>query len=857
MVPMGKEALPPWGKGLMQLIHRTSVRHRKLRSAAAVAVAAGVLALPAAAGAQQVTVSGFPVSSSLDPAPAGGTSIVEPGIVAAPDGSDAEWFVVSGTKQALLSISPTGQQASVASGLASDAGAPVNYASVDADGYDWILDNDQGPGNVLYAVGAADSPSPGLNPVARFGDYGQDMTLGPDGALYVADNNGIIRCQITAAPSASCSTVQIPPPFYTGPGAFAIDGGGNAVWFTDGLGEVGAYQSGHFSGPYPSSAADGSTDPGTIVTAGNGFVYMAGGGSSNAGGNNNRIYEFSPGDPAEVTVAASGLGNVVAMTVGPDGNVWFLDDGGSGSVDELNVTTGAVSSHALPSGLWLPQSGWRIADGPSLPDANGDGEVFFTATTANNGLGNAAVGEVTGIRFPPAPGALAFDTAVTVSRKHRTIITLLCSGQSNAACEGEISLSVTARFKRKVQDRAARKGADRSPDDDADQAADACESQLQRARRQVGALEAEALKRGVQAARVGGRPQVEGDRHQCRHGWHRLRVGAHDDRPGPAEAEAKAEAASRSTRRRRQSTGRRRARARGSPPRRITAVDQEELETLVRRALAEDIGSGDVTTAATVAPGTSAIARITQKAPGVVYGLDVAAAVFRAVDPDVVLSQTGPEGVWRENGPVIEITGSAAGLLAAERTALNFLQQLSGVATLTARCVQRGRRHRGADPRYPQDRARPANAAETGGARRWRRQSPHRSVRRDPDQGEPCGDGRWGGGGGAQAPVRTHPRCRSRSSAAGWTRSSRRWPPAPSSAWGAAGFRILLDNMTPSQLREAVELVAGRAELEASGGFTLETIQEVAATGVDFISVGALTHSATALDLSLLLEPLP
>lgn len=456
---MGKEALPPWGKGLMQLIHRTSNEHRKLRWTTAVTVASAALALPAVAGAQ-VTVSGYPVSSSLAPAPSGGISIVEPAIAPAPDGSDAEWFVVSGTKQWLLSISPTGQQSSVANGLASDDGTPVNYASVDADGYDWVLDNDQGPGNVLYAVGASDSPSPGLNPVARFGDYGQDLTLGPDGALYASDNDGIIRCQITAAPSASCSTVAIPPPFYTGAGAFAIDGGGNAVWFTDGAGELGAYASNGFSGPYPSSgAADASTDAGTLVTAANGFVYMAGGASTNASANNNRIYEFSPGDPDSVGVAASGLGDVVAMTVAPDGNVWFLDDGGNGSVGELNVSTGAVTSYALPSGLWLPQNGWRIADGPSLPDAHGDGEVFFTATTANNGQGNAAVGEVAGIPFPPAPGALAFNTAVTVSKHRKAVMTLLCSGQTNAACEGKISLSVMTKVKLRVQARAARNGA--------------------------------------------------------------------------------------------------------------------------------------------------------------------------------------------------------------------------------------------------------------------------------------------------------------------------------------------------------------------------------------------------------------
>lgn len=443
---------------MIQLIHRTSLTHRKLRSAAAaVAVAAAGLLLPAAAGAQ-ITVSAYAVPSALDPAPAGANTAVEPAIAPAPDGSDAEWFVVSGRDQSVLSIAPTGQQSRVTGGLASDAGAPVNYASVVADGYDWVLDNDQGPGNVLYAVGAASSPSPGLNPVARFGDYGQDMTLGPDGALYVSDNDGIYRCQITPAPSASCARVSVPPPFYTGAGAFAIDGGGNAVWFTDGSGELGAYATNGFSGPYPSvGATPASTDPGTIVTAGNGFVYMAGG--ATATGANSQILEFSPGDPQQVQVAAAGLGNVVAMTVGPDGNVWFLDDGGNGSVDELDVATNRVTSYALPAGVWLPSSGWRIAAGPSVPDANGAGEVFFGATSAANGQGNAVIGEVSGIPFPVAPGALAFKTAVTVSRRHVAILTLTCSGRSNAACQGRINLTVRARIRVRVPVGKARRGA--------------------------------------------------------------------------------------------------------------------------------------------------------------------------------------------------------------------------------------------------------------------------------------------------------------------------------------------------------------------------------------------------------------
>lgn len=448
------------GSRAIQLIHGTSLAHRKLRSAvpALLAIVVAALALPALASAQ-VTVSAYPVSTALDALPAAGNSVVEPAIAPAPDGSNAEWFVVSARNQALLSISPTGQQQKVANGFATDAGAPVNYASVEADGYYWVLDNDQGPGNVLYAVGAADSPSPGLNPVARFGDYGQDMTLGPDGSLYVSDNDGIIRCQITAAPSASCATVAVPPPFYTGAGAFAIDGGGNAVWFTDGSGDLGAYASGGFSGPYPSlGQAPASTDPGTVVTAGNGYVYMAGGGAGGAG--NSEILSFSPGDPEQVGVVATGLGNVVSMTIGPDGNVWFLDAGGSGSVGELAIGSGTVTQYALPSGMWLPQSGWRIADGPSVATADGTGEVFFTATDASGGLGNAVIGEVSGIPFPVAPGALAFKRAVSVSKRHVAILTLTCSGQSNAACAGRLLLSVSARLRVRAQVRANRKGDD-------------------------------------------------------------------------------------------------------------------------------------------------------------------------------------------------------------------------------------------------------------------------------------------------------------------------------------------------------------------------------------------------------------
>src|SRR4051794_12866255 len=116
-------------------------------------------------------------------------------------------------------------------------------------------------------------------------------------------------------------------------------------------------------------------------------------------------------------------------------------------------------------------------------------------------------------------------------------------------------------------------------------------------------------------------------------------------------------------------------------------MDDDTLE-LIDRALAEDVGDGDATAEATVDPAARARATITQKAPGVISGLDVAEAVFRRLDPNVATERLGPEGEWREGGPVLRVEGSARALLTAERTALNFLGRLSGVATATARVVR-------------------------------------------------------------------------------------------------------------------------------------------------------------------------
>jgi len=273
-----------------------------------------------------------------------------------------------------------------------------------------------------------------------------------------------------------------------------------------------------------------------------------------------------------------------------------------------------------------------------------------------------------------------------------------------------------------------------------------------------------------------------------------------------------------------------------------------DLDAIVARALEEDVGPGDVTTRATVPADARARARITQKQPGVVFGLDAAEATFRALDPDARFTRLTSEGEWREGGPVLEIDGAAAALLTAERTALNFLQRLSGVATLTARYVEAvaGTGARVLDTRKttPGLRALEKAAVAAGGG------TNHRAGLYDAVL---IKENHAAMAGGVAAAVRA-----ARATA----------PDVPlevecrdvaevDEALAAGAPRLLLDNMTPARLREVVERVGGRAELEASGGVTLDTIREIGASGVQFVSVGALTHSAPALDLSLLLEPSP
>jgi nicotinate-nucleotide pyrophosphorylase (carboxylating) len=274
---------------------------------------------------------------------------------------------------------------------------------------------------------------------------------------------------------------------------------------------------------------------------------------------------------------------------------------------------------------------------------------------------------------------------------------------------------------------------------------------------------------------------------------------------------------------------------------------------IVARALAEDVGSGDVTTAATVAEDARAVATITQKAPGVIFGLGVAAQVFDALEPGIAFEPLVTEGTWRERGEVARVTGGARTLLTGERTALNFLQRLSGVATMAARYVRavaeavpEGDRPVILDTRKttPGLRALEKAAVAAGGATIYRVGLYDAILIKENHSALAGGITAAVRGARTLAPdLALEVECRSIAEV--------------DEALAAGATLLLLDNMTPAQLRDAVAHVDGRATLEASGGVTLQTLQDVARTGVDFVSVGAITHSAPALDLSLLMEPLP
>jgi nicotinate-nucleotide pyrophosphorylase (carboxylating) len=273
----------------------------------------------------------------------------------------------------------------------------------------------------------------------------------------------------------------------------------------------------------------------------------------------------------------------------------------------------------------------------------------------------------------------------------------------------------------------------------------------------------------------------------------------------------------------------------------------DAYRAIVRRALEEDIGAGDVTTGATVPPDQRARGIFLVKAPAVLAGIEVALETFRQLEPLIRAEFSKHDGDRCEAGVEIgDVIGLARTLLVAERTALNFLQRLSGIATRAREFVDAaGGRITVLDTRKttPLLRGLEKYAVAAGGA------TNHRAGLYDAIL---IKDNHIRLAGGVTAAVEAARRSR---------------PELPleveaqtladvDEALAARADTILLDNMATAAIREAVARTRGRAKIEISGGVTLERIPELAATGADFVSVGALTHSAPAVDISFEIEPI-
>jgi nicotinate-nucleotide pyrophosphorylase (carboxylating) len=276
-----------------------------------------------------------------------------------------------------------------------------------------------------------------------------------------------------------------------------------------------------------------------------------------------------------------------------------------------------------------------------------------------------------------------------------------------------------------------------------------------------------------------------------------------------------------------------------------------EVEELVARALAEDLGEGDVTAEATVPEETQGRARIVQKEPGVVFGLALVAEAMRQCGVEHV-DNLVVEGQWREEVPaeVLLASGSARALLAAERTAINFLGHLSGVATITARYAEAvvGTGTTILDTRKTTPglrRLQKAAVAAGGGIN-------HRMGLYDAIL---IKENHIAAAGGLAKAVHAARTAQPEMAIEVEVRDL----DEAAYALGMGVDRLLLDNMNPESMKQAVALrdeTTGEqaVSLEASGGVNLENVREIAETGVEFISIGALTHSAPTLDFSMLLE---
>jgi nicotinate-nucleotide pyrophosphorylase (carboxylating) len=270
-----------------------------------------------------------------------------------------------------------------------------------------------------------------------------------------------------------------------------------------------------------------------------------------------------------------------------------------------------------------------------------------------------------------------------------------------------------------------------------------------------------------------------------------------------------------------------------------------EIDRIIQNALQEDIGSGDITTAATIDPGTVMRAELVAKENFVLAGIDVARRVFYRLDNEVAFENLNCDGRTVRRGEVFAwIKGDAATLLQGERVALNLLQRMCGIATLTSHFVEavKGTQAVIVDTRKttPGLRVLEKYAVRMGGGRN------HRTSLYD---GVLIKENHIAAAGGIATAVS---RARDRVPHVLKIEIETQNLKEVAEALEAGADIILLDNMDLPTLRQAVELVDGRVLTEASGGVNLDTVRDIAETGVNFISVGALTHSFRAMDISML-----
>ena len=277
-------------------------------------------------------------------------------------------------------------------------------------------------------------------------------------------------------------------------------------------------------------------------------------------------------------------------------------------------------------------------------------------------------------------------------------------------------------------------------------------------------------------------------------------------------------------------------------------LPETEIQRMVKIALAEDVGSGDVTTLATVPENVPAVAKMVARESLVVCGLDVAEKTFLEVSPNLRVEKLSSDGKRVEKGEtLLKVEGSAHAILTGERVALNFTQRLSGIATLTAQFVEavKGTRAKILDTRKttPGLRLLEKYAVACGGGQNHRIglfdmvliKDNHLVALRNESPNA------------IEAAVR---RAREKFPELKVEVEADTLEQAEQALLVGADI-ILLDNMTLDEMRAAVVLANGRAKLEASGGVNLQTVRDIAETGVDFISIGALTHSARAVDIGL------